>query len=459
MFQVSSLIITTLIADVMYGLLSCNTMDQEFKKQGCDSNFSKLIRTFLCQFHIIHQVSKDYCLVPSAISAIPAIPKHVEVGSFPRKAMYMYRVQQLSTIPSLPSVLPIACNSPEEIQLKVTDTGLIYRRFMLLPPIASGFWSKLIAIFLQKKDFNKLVAEATPIDLSLKSVGPAHRLRSMIGDLELSWVYWKTGIMLYISEFVALRVNSYQTHEFEDPLLASSSVFASRQKMLSNFLYQGEDGYQSVPAHYKEVIEVVVPEIYIEGTSSGNLGGVGRSVQPLSAKLLAKALEIIDEVVKNHCEHLTTTGIYSLNDMRHVIPCPLCYGDEDQREQPHRPGSLEDSVYSINPLESLRPGLTALRGGNLIPNHVSLDHSQGELEASTASQAETRCSLPDGSIWVFTAESCIEQTFSSDVVLCPKHGPLEIECLAPDLVRQLCYIQGCYCYFCIRALIGNVSSS
>lgn len=422
------------IADEKYGSLSCHTMNTEFESRGCDSNISKLIRTFLNEFHIIHQVSKDYCLVPSAISSIPAIPRHVEKGSFPRKAKYMYTVQQGATDPSLPSILPMACNSPEEIQLKVTDTGLVYRRFMLLPPIASGFWSKLIALFLQKKDFNKLVEKATPVDLALKAVGPAHRLRCMIGDLELNWVYWKTGIMLYISEYVALRVNSYQTHEFEDPFLqnsATDSVFSSRQQMLSNFLYRGADGYESVPDHYKEVIEVVAPELHIERANTGNIGEVNRNVKPLSAKLLTKALEIIDEVVKNHCEHLTTTGIYSLNDMRHVIPCPLCYGDEDQREHliQHRVGPLEDSLVGINPMESLNPGLTALGVG-----HVNLDHQQGELDASTASQAESTCDLPDGSIWVFTVESCIEQTFSSDLIKCPKHGPLEIECLAPDLV-------------------------
>ena len=403
-------------------------MNEQFERQGCDSNVSKIIRTFLCQFHIIHQISKDYCLVPSAISAIPMLPKDSELGSFPKKADLLYTVHQpLSLGPSLPSVLPLACNSPDDIQLVVTPTGLIYRRFILLPPIASGFWSKLIALFLQKRDFNKLVEGATPPELGLKAMGPAHRLRAHIGNIEFVWSYWKTGIMLYLGECVALRVNSFQSHEFEDPLVVKSvhsTVFSSRVRMLREFMYLDGGELRSFPPHYKEVIEVVVPEVQIESRNLGS--GIEPRSKPLSARLLAKALEIVDEVVKSHCEHLSTSGIYSHTDMAHVIPCPMCYGDQDYRGQQAPPLYLEEeedmSVSgTFDPMAGLSP-----RTIPVFEDPPVEEAGEEEMDSLT---------LP-GSIFVLTVESIIKETFTSDVVSCPTHKKLEIEYLAPDLVSD-----------------------
>lgn len=429
-------------ADDKFGLLSCSAMDQEFGKQGCDVNISKLIRTFLCLFHVIYPVSRQYCLVPSAISSIPAISRQIEIGTFPRKPMFANSAHPTS----LPSVLPFASNAQEAAQLRVVETGLIYRRSMVLPPMASGFWSQLIALFLHTEDFSKIITEATPDCLSLKAMGPAHRLRSMIGNLEMSWLYWKTGIILYISEHVVLRVNCLQSHEFEDPLHVSDSVpsvFSSRRLMLARFMYEDEDnaGFQHFPAHFKEVVEVVAPEIHLEVGKKANVSGC---VAPLSARLLTKALEIIDEVVKDHCDHLSSSGIYSVNDMCHVIPCPLCYGDADQRNHgndQHDQEPLEDSMF--NPEASLRPGLIGLIGLDMDDqDRTGADVNKSGTQSSTLEDSfagaptEPDSMFPDKAIFVFTIHSCITKTFSSDVITCPTHGPLEIEFLAPDLVRS-----------------------
>ena len=46
----------------------------------------------------------------------------------------------------------------------------------------------------------------------------------MIGSIEVSWVYWKTGIILYANDTLILRVNSLHRHEFEDPQLAKEET-------------------------------------------------------------------------------------------------------------------------------------------------------------------------------------------------------------------------------------------
>ncbi len=434
-------------------------MNEQFERQGCDVNISKIIRTFLAQFHIIHQISSDYCLVPSAVTATPDLPKDSEVGSFPRKINLMHTAQRISPYaPSLPSVMPLACKSPDEIQLKVTTTGLIYRRFILLPPIASGFWSKLIALFLQKKDFNKLVEGATPRELGLRAMGPAHRLRAHIGNIEVQWSYWKTGIILYLGECVALRVNSFQSHEFQDPLQSiETSIFATRQENVRGFFYRQGNAYKTFPPHFREVIEVVVPEIRIESTH--NIAEP--CSQPLSARILAKALEIVDEVVKSHCEHLCTSGIYSHSDMAHVIPCPLCYGDKDCRGQHTQTPHIEydddittsDDYYPSDPTAALVPGRLLNIGRDMVdddepPVFEPVEPVEPEEEVDPTT-------LP-GSIFVMTVESIIKETFSSDVVCCPAHKKLEIEHLAPDLVRVWCGRCVCVWVVCVCVCVGGL---
>ena len=406
-------------------------MDEEFHMQRCDHSVSKLIRSFLNELHIIHQVNRDYCLVPSAIDSDPVLKSQAEYGSFPRASVY--QIQHMDA-DSLPSFGTIHTNSYDRHHLQVRETGLVYRRMLLLPPIASGFWCKLIALFLQKTDFQQIVRDATPGELDLHPSGPSHRLRSVIGNLELSWIYWKTGIVLYVGEKVVLRVNSLQENEFTDPqwtLDARESVYSVRRNKLRLFHYQGEGGWQSIPTHFKEVIEVIVPEVFIE-RSAGSAAGDDTPMD-LSAKILAKALEIVDEVLKNHCEHLALTGIYSLNDMLHVIPCAICYGDRDERPRDDDDNDSMDPLDLVHPQEAIIP--------HLIQNGVHLPQAEppaGLREDHThhlhRDEPGMEDSLKEDAIHVFTVDACIKETFTADFVLCPKHGPLDIQYLAPDLV-------------------------
>ena len=418
--------------DERFGLLSTTKMDEELHLQRCDHSVSKLIRTFLNELHIIHQVNRDYCLVPSAIESDPVLMSQAEYGSFPRAAVY--HIQQLES-DSLPSVGAMVITSYDEHHLQVRETGLIYRRMLLLPPIASGFWSKLIALFLQKTDFQQIVKAATPGELALHPSGPSHRLRSMIGNLELAWIYWKTGIVLYVGEKVVLRVNSLQENEFSDPqssFHARDSVYSVRRNKLRLFHYQSEGGWQSVPSHFKEVIEVVVPEVSIVKLSNNVCNSDSDAPLDLSAKILAKALEIIDEVLKNHCEHLAVTGIYSLNDMLHVIPCAICYGDRDERPQDD---DIVNSFSGINSQEAIIPHL--LQNISYLEQEPGLGGSVHQNNQGFALPGSNETdSLKGDAIHVFTVDMCIKQTFTADFVLCPKHGPLEIQYLTPDLVHK-----------------------
>ena len=386
------------LSDERFGLLSSAKMTSEFTKQGCDNSISELIRTFLSQLSIIHEVNREYCLVPSAIDPEPILNHKEEEGFFPRHQAYQVDQQNSSSsLSQLPSIGPLVSRSSASGNLKVCKTGLIYRRMLLIPPMASGFWSRLIALCLQKQDFQQILAST--ISSECKPAGPAHRLRSMIGNLELNWIYWKTGIILYISEIAVLKIHSLRSHEFEMHNDKAANLFQSRVDKIKHFSVEGSDGWTFIPPHFKEVIEVIVPEISVIRDDQPPTNP--SRIAPTSGRILVKALEIVDEVLKSHCEHFAITGIYSLNDMIHIIPCPIHYGDNDERYFP----DLEDESYYTNSLT---------------------------VEDEVPQKKDV--ALPKDCICVFTIDACIRQTFKSSVIECPRCGPLGLEYLAPDLV-------------------------
>ena len=414
-------IVFILVSDPNCGLLNCERMDREFENRGYAKKIGKLIRTFLHEYNVIHQINNQSFLVPSAISADP-LPLEQEQGVFPFSHPPPTCMDDLTSFPSIgPSVLNQTA-STNGAMVKVT--GLLYRRLLLLPPIASGFWSKLISLFIQKHDFQQIVHGSAPANFSLQQ-GSAHHLLCMVGNLTLEWQYWKTGIMLFLDNQLLLRVNSLRSHEFEDP--QERVVLSNTHNKVKYFHFKGNTGWQFVPKHYTEVIEVVVPEVCIIQKEMDPHPQVSN---PMNAKILTKALEIIDEVMKNHCEHLATSGIYAVNDLLHVVPCPLCFGDTDNRPTEL---SLTDSLDRTLdlPLMSINPTRIALQGDETPPA------MEDSVEVEQRPQQNGSIPSPlDGqnSIYVFTVDDCIKQTFVSDHIECPNHGQLEAQYLVPDLV-------------------------
>lgn len=256
---------------------------------------------------------------------------------------------------------------------KIQATGLVYRRLFLMPPLASGFWNELISLCLQRNEFFSMIQSDVPGQSYCEDATFFHR--AMIGNVSVFWQYWKTGMVLYLDQQVMLRMNSIQGYEYEGtqpPQLQSQSRL--QQKLRTRSLqYVVEKEWIEVPPEYSEVMEVVVPEVVV------GEGGANRPSPSL--KLLGKALEMFDEVLQNHCHSMAEQGIYSVGEMLHLVPCPLCVGDRDARKDAPPP------------------------------------------------------SLKNHPLCAFSLEYCIRRSLEDDCVECPWHKRLELELIAPDLVR------------------------
>ena len=357
---------------------------------------------------MIHQINRELCLVPSAIDPDPGLCLSAETGSFPwfRQEVSVANTPDEQGLVSLSSYGPASARRPVMRNMQVKKTGLVYRRMLHLPPIASGFWSKLISLFIQKEDFQQIIHNSAPGKFELQAA--THCLLCMIGNLSLQWQYWKTGIMLKLEDQLLLRVNSLHSDAFRDPHLREA--LSHSEEKVKYFFYKTDKGNLNISSLYTETIEVIVPEVYLVRDQSEVV--TPQEHHPMSTKILAKALEIVDEVLKNHCEHLATTGIYTVSDMLHVIPCPLCFGDED-----NRPVTQEEDAWKIPQDQEDAIGRTP--SPPLLP-------PMGVTNLAPAPKKEP--------IFVVTVDQCIKQTFVADYIECPVHEKLEFQYLAPDLV-------------------------
>ena len=122
-------IVFILVSDPNCGLLNCERMDHEFENRGYGKKIGKLIRTFLHEYNVIHQINNQSFLVPSAISADP-LPLEQEQGVFPFSHPPPTCMDDLTSFPSIgPSVLNQTA-STNGAMVKVT--GLLYRRCGIL---------------------------------------------------------------------------------------------------------------------------------------------------------------------------------------------------------------------------------------------------------------------------------------------------------------------------------------
>ena len=395
------------------GQLVAGLMDQELEKQGYNKTIGHLLRQFLMEHGVIHKIDENNYLVPSAINPDPALPLDLKLGYFPYKDTEAPPLECEGSVTHSPYTSP----SPK---LCVVSTGLVYRRTLHLPPIASGFWSKLISLFIQHEELLLLLSAGGPSD-HVMHVG-TKRLRGMVSNVSVEWHYWKTGIMLIADDMLLMRVNSLRRDDFEDPqyqLIISSTLLKVQQ-----FQYQEARKWVDIPDHLSEVIEIIVPVTFLADSKDKSLHWQTPTQGSVSAKLMAKALELVDEILKNHCEHLTMNGIYTVNDMLHLVPCPLCYGDEDHRAQrsagePQRVGTSVRKNQHFSTAQ--RPRLDR-RPERALSKSVAVS----KFDASAPQKLHT-----------FRVDECIQQTLVSDCMSCPRHGQLEIALLAPDIVSPM----------------------
>lgn len=311
--------------------------------------------------------------------------------------------------------------------VKIERTGLILRRIFMTPPIGLDFWNRIINLCLQKDDFAAIIWEAFDRDTPMNSHD--HGQFYQIGNCQMRWKYWKSGIVLDLNHQTILYINSVRTDDFTDPVEESviSETFLKARRFK---FFDEEDKFIPLQDICSEVFEVVVVDVNIEAKEGG---GTGR-VLPISAKLLTKALEMIDGVLRGYSNDFSEDGIYSLSRLFHITPCPVCFGDAD-----NRPKDVIPKLRCTSDLRRPRLGSVARQAFQSFQNRRSQDSCDGGRN-----------------IVVFSLDQCIEAiTNGVDFIECPVHGVLKLDYLTPDIVSQ---DHSLYIYFIKICTIAHTCS-
>ena len=271
----------------------------------------------------------------------------------------------------------ILFSSAELMSVDLRSTGMCFRRLFFAHHIPASIWPKLIARFLlsvEQNTFHKIICDNCVPDVPYKLTSSAGD--ALIGSLLCKWSYGKNYIELSLGEYSILRVNSLCSKE------DNKIISATRSKLENMVVHKQNRQTVEEMMLQQEGFEVNISD-YVVISRSDKSNKVHHS-KHMSMQMLSHVLEIIDEVLRDWFEGLSERGIYSDIYLSHIIPCPFCCGDSQ----------AERSSNNDSPFKNKRATSIA-----------------------------------------FSVQYLLQQTCMSSSITCPHHGDLEIEYLAPDVVR------------------------
>ena len=343
------------------------------------------IISLLQYFELAIPLTASTWLIPSLLHSRD--PRQVMFGneqySFPRKQNILLNFTELE----LKEHSRIFFPKPEEIYVDLRPTNLCFRRIFLAFYIPAIVWPKLIARFLltvEVNSFHKIILNNCSPDIPYKPFNTAGD--AVVGQMHCKWLYGQNYIELYLGEYLLLRINALSSFDKESN--KKIPITATKEKIANIFLYQScrADPISELTVDH-DGFEVSIPD-YVIISRAEQCDEIYQS-QLLSEQLLSHVLEVIDEVLKDCFEGLSSKGVYSNESLFHLIPCPYCFNDY----------RLIDDV------------------------EVSIQSSASQLDSSLTSV-------------VFSFHYILQQAHKSRTITCPVegHDNLEIQSLAPDVV-------------------------
>ena len=108
-----------------------------------------------------------------------------------------------------------------------------------------------------------------------------------------------------------------------------------------------------------------------------------------------------------------------------MIPCPLCFGDRDNRPK-HPPNRI--------PRDAPHPRIAAAT--------LALTLSRSRPKTGRPVSGPPVHPVKKDAIVVFTIDQCIRASMDGEYIQCPNHNHIKLEYLVPDLVS---YFHECVC--------------
>jgi len=360
------------------GVIQRDTLKKCLKKKAIQDKYINDFIRILENCQIVIPVESNMLLVPTLLEDDPSSVRLMP-GTFPRPL----------TLPLTPSQPEHLCTATPPIQM--INTGVVVRRLYVLHGIPIGFWPQLISHFYTEKIFCEIINNA------LK------RCRGNIGsEYAPRWDYSKRNIWLMVKTTTLLAVG-----------VAGKDYMDMHQNSqcnkidLTNLHYISENQWIKSQFEFHSGVLIEVNDCaFVSAFESDSKPVPIKCVPDMfqhTAELLTFAVEIIDNLVLEVFNQPTFLGD-PCTWVKELIPCPFCLGDN--------PVDKFDVLEAASLLEQV----SCCR-----KHHTIQDLSQ---EKNT--------------IFFFHINQCLLEADTGDRIACPKHGYLLLDCLAPDLVCNIC---------------------
>ena len=400
------------------------SLKEKFK---ISKEFMEPIITLFLRFELAIPLSKNILLIPSLLQN-RKVKFTIQSCNFPRKraesqdsAYSSFRFNNSYELKSKTDSLrsnfgyeinrqhrsstrcmPTMVHASIDKQIKLTFTGMCYRRVFGADHIPANFWPRLIARFLSSvESYQKIICNNCFPDIRCENFVDGS---GSIGALKCEWSYGKNFVIFTLGDNDILRINGlYSFHDGSRRVRINISDTVNNVKQMQ--VYHGNAVFK--PINLSDGFEVTIPDYIVN--SGPDFNNLWQQSELMSAQILSHVLETVDEVLKDWFEGLLERGIYTDKYLTHFIPCPYCFGDE-----------VEDTVDSDE-----------------------TDSDETDQSDDSLCDKESIPSTNNGKPVGFSVQYCLSQARISKYVDCPNHkkdyGKLMLKYLAPDLVSSIIF--------------------
>ena len=244
-----------------------------------------------------------------------------------------------SSLPTNAECLSVVVHRLCTREVILYPSGMCYRRIFVADYIPVNFWPRVIARFLSSAEsFQKIICSNCFTNIHCQNfveVGSAN-----IGGLPCRWSYGKNHIILTLGNDVILRVNGLYSFKNVENKRERIPISCSVGKLKGMHIYH-DSGFNSM--NVNDGFEITIPDYVVH---SGNNSSLVHESKLMSAQILSRVLETIDEVLKDWFEGLLEEGIYSDKYLTHIVPCPYCFGDSKPNDV--LDANLEEELLTCN---------------------------------------------------------------------------------------------------------------
>ena len=311
---------------------------------GIPDHFMEAIITLLSKFELAIPLDRNTFLIPSNLHNAKAkkFEFSKECYNFPCKITVALKpeYQECDGIknPLVPSLnygassvgarcLPLISHRSCTREVVLHSTGMCYRRVFVADYIPVNFWPRVIARFLlSAESFQKVICNNCFTNIQCESfveIGSGN-----IGALQCRWSYGKNHIILTLGNDVILCVNGLYGYNNVGNKRERVPISHSVSKLENMHIYDGSVDFKLV--NVNDGFEVTIPDYVVH--SGPNTSKLIHESKLMSAQILSRVLETIDEVLKDWFEGLLEEGVYSDKYLTHFIPCPYCFGDTKPKD-------------------------------------------------------------------------------------------------------------------------------